>query len=86
MVSTKIVLTKKDLTPPIYLAGTFTSWQPSIEMDMDESRDSSFYKIVDIEPGEHQYKFRLGHDGDWWIHDENVEHGKQAVEYRLEHD
>lgn len=81
MVSTKIVLSKKDLTPPVYLAGTFTSWQPSIEMDVEESRDNdnirySFYKTVDIRPGEHQYKFRLG-PGDWWIYDEDIEHGEQ---------
>lgn len=40
------------------------------------SRDHhEFSKVVDLSPGEHQFKFRLGH-GDWWIVDEGAKTGK----------
>lgn len=82
MVSIKIKLSRPDLSPPIFLAGSFTEWQPSLEMDVEEVADDSghrsiFYKIVDLDPGIHGYKFRLGH-GDWWIADECAERGRSA--------
>lgn len=79
MVLKTIRLTRQDLSPPVFLAGTFTEWQPSLEMDHEtviESNENrqAFYKTIDLKPGEHQYKFRLGH-GDWWIIDDAAETG-----------
>lgn len=76
MVSTRILLSTPGLTPPVFIAGSFTSWQP-IELEFEESRDNievqhRFYKVLDIAPGVHQYKFRLG-PGDWWICDDSTE-------------
>jgi len=67
------------LSPPVFLAGTFTQWQPSLEMDHETVVESNghaqvFYKAVELKAGEHQYKFRLGH-GDWWIVDGSSETG-----------
>lgn len=86
MVLTTIKLSRPGLSPPVYLAGTWTQWEPSIEMDHDAvfgSRDQhEFSKVVDIEPGEHQFKFRLGH-GDWWIVDESTPTGLISSNERL---
>jgi len=81
MVSTTIRLNRDDLSPPIFLAGTFTEWQPSLEMEHEIVDDQSggrshFYKLVELSAGTHQYKFRLGH-GDWWIVDDSTPTGMQ---------
>lgn len=81
MVLTAIRLSKPGLSPPVFLAGSFTKWQANIEMDHELVGDGPtgyfiFSKVVDLEPGEHQYKFRLG-DGNWWIADEAVTTGLQ---------
>lgn len=65
--------------PPIYLAGSFTQWQPNL-MDVTEQTHeqgtwNEFTKTVELQPGVHQYKFRLG-DGDWWITDDTHEQGE----------
>ncbi|OJD36081.1 pt repeat family protein [Diplodia corticola] len=63
--------------PPVFVASSLTSppWAP-IEMDIKDERttagDLVFEKTFDaIEPGEYQYKFRLG-PGDWWVCDESA--------------
>lgn len=76
MVLIEIHLSHKELSPPIYLAGTFSEWQPTIEMEHSVLHDGvqmhyDFRKVLDLSPGEHQYKFRLG-NGDWWITDEKT--------------
>lgn len=81
MVSTTIRLNRDDLSPPIFLAGTFTEWQPSLEMEQEIVDDQSggrshFYKLVELSAGTHQYKFRLGH-GDWWVVDDSTPTGMQ---------
>ena len=79
MVSTKIQLSRYGLLPPIFIAGSFNGWQPTIELEMErvayegETRDV-FYTVVDLLPGVYEYKFRLGH-GDWWITDDVTEKG-----------
>lgn len=76
MVATTIHLSREGLTPPIFLAGSFTNWEASIEMEYDILQDSYqashvFHKTIDLEPGIYQYKFQLGH-GDWWIADDKA--------------
>lgn len=78
-VPVKFVLSRRDLVPPIYLAGSFTQWQASLLMDVssrteDQTTWNEFQKTVELEPGVYQYKFRLG-DGDWWITDDAHERG-----------
>lgn len=56
--------------PPIFVAGSFTAWQP-VELDYEEvGGNHRFFKNLDVPAGVHQYKFRLGH-GDWWICDDS---------------
>ena len=79
MVLTTIRLIRHDLSPPVFVAGTFTQWQADVEMEYDIVSEGlktpkSFYKMIDLSPGAHQYKFRLGH-GDWWIIDDSTATG-----------
>jgi len=79
MVLTTIRLTKRDLSPPVFVAGTFTQWQADVEMEYEaisegSENPQSFYKKIDLSPGTHQYKFRLG-TGDWWIIDDSTATG-----------
>lgn len=79
MVLTTIRLSRHDLSPPVFLAGTFTQWRASLEMEHEVLNDQSgpqnvFHKTIDLSPGKHQYKFRLGH-GDWWIIDGSAAKG-----------
>lgn len=64
---------KPGTQPPIYLAGSFSAWQPEeMQYTTDANNEHEFYKEVEVEPGkEYQYKFRLGHVGDWWILNED---------------
>ena len=82
-IPSKITLTKEDLEPPVYLAGSFTGWQPTIVMDSIVRSDQSrmwkeFSSTVNLDPGEHQYKFKLG-DGDWWVVDDASPQGMTVV-------
>ncbi|KAI4276181.1 MAG: hypothetical protein LQ337_002679 [Flavoplaca oasis] len=72
--------------PPIYVAGSFTQpeWQlhelncSIVEHDgTTSSNDTSFvfHRTFDLPQGTYQYKFRLGHGGDWWVCD----HGTDIV-------
>lgn len=80
MVKRRIQYAKERTLPPVFLAGSFTEWKPSIEMQYEAigqhpSTTYQFSAEVDLEPGVHQYKFRLG-PGDWWVVDETVPTGK----------
>ena len=77
-----IKLRGSNLTPPIYVVGSFTKepWSP-VEMDVEgcdgengKMTAIAFYKTFNLEPGEYQYKFQLG-NGDWWVCDEHEEIG-----------
>lgn len=84
MVITTIRFRKQGVIPPVYLAGTFTEWQAK---ELDHKRiDSSeaeclFSTTIDVPPGKHQYKLRLG-PGDWWVTDDSVETSKQCRDGR----
>ncbi|KIX05836.1 uncharacterized protein Z518_03809 [Rhinocladiella mackenziei CBS 650.93] len=73
MASTVITFSKDGVQPPVFVAGTFTNWVP-VEMSCETNEDGTYAKVfsytVDIDPGEYQYKFRLG-PGDWWVFDES---------------
>ncbi|EXJ70425.1 uncharacterized protein A1O5_06493 [Cladophialophora psammophila CBS 110553] len=74
MVSTTIAFEKDNVQPPVYIAGSFTDWAP-IEMRFestaaDGSTKNVFSYKTELEPGDYQYKFRLG-PGDWWVLDES---------------
>ena len=64
---------KPGTIPPIYLAGSFSSWEPQeMQYTTDANNEHEFFKEVEVEQGkEYQYKFRLGHVGDWWILNED---------------
>ncbi|THY57204.1 hypothetical protein D6C99_02599 [Aureobasidium pullulans] len=61
------------LQPPVFIAGSMCEpeWEP-IEMTHKEKEDGEldFEHEFRAEPGEYQYKFRLG-PGDWWVLDES---------------
>ncbi|KAH0373105.1 hypothetical protein KCU65_g749, partial [Aureobasidium melanogenum] len=60
------------LQPPVFIAGSMCEpqWEP-IEMKYNDKEDGEleFKHEFEAEPGEYQYKFRLG-PGDWWVLDE----------------
>ncbi|KAG9878159.1 hypothetical protein KCU94_g21723, partial [Aureobasidium melanogenum] len=60
------------LQPPVFIAGSMCEpqWEP-IEMKYKDKEDGEleFKHEFEAEPGEYQYKFRLG-PGDWWVLDE----------------
>jgi hypothetical protein len=66
-----VTYTHPGAQPPVYLAGSFTDWQP-LEMDTEEvNGEYHFHKQVSVEEGhQFQYKFRLG-PGDWWVLNES---------------
>ena len=78
MVSTKITFEKDGVQPPVFVAGRFTEWNP-VEMAYDTAESGGvirnvFTHQVELDPGDYQYKFRLGH-GDWWLLDESAPTG-----------
>ncbi|KAG9953575.1 hypothetical protein KCU85_g1103, partial [Aureobasidium melanogenum] len=60
------------LQPPVFIAGSMCEpqWEP-IEMKYKDKEDGEleFKHEFEAQPGEYQYKFRLG-PGDWWVLDE----------------
>ncbi len=46
----------------VLLAGTFNGWQPSLGK-MSKQKDGTFRKRLQLDPGEHRYKFFV--DGQW---------------------
>ncbi|KAI4246003.1 MAG: hypothetical protein L6R40_002219 [Gallowayella cf. fulva] len=79
----KITFTSAGGRSPVYVAGSFTvpEWTPHElvaeprESAAADHTDYVFHRTFDIAEGEFQYKFRLGHDGDWWVCDNNAEIG-----------
>ena len=72
--------------PPVYVAGSFTvpEWQAHelghlvLEHDTtigDDRISYVFRRTFDVPQGTYQYKYRLGHEGDWWVCDDSVETG-----------
>lgn len=82
MVSEKVYATitffHEGTIPPVYLAGSFSQppWKPEeMEYTIDNGQHR-FAKEVELEPEvSYQYKFRLGHEGDWWVLDEVTQKG-----------
>lgn len=81
-----IRFTSPGAQPPVYIAGSFTlpRWQPhELEcsiVDQDSTAPESgtsyvFHRTFDLPQGTYQYKFRLGHEGDWWVCDHRVDIG-----------
>lgn len=70
-VSVTITFFHEGTVPPVYLAGSFSAWAPQ-EMEYTVENDQHhFTKEVELEPEvSYQYKFRLGHEGNWWVLDE----------------
>jgi len=67
-----ITFTKADVQPPVYIAGGFTDWSPvEMQCESTQSGQNKFTHTTELQPGEHQYKFRLG-PGDWWVLDESA--------------
>lgn len=84
MTSQQLIIeySKPGISSPVFVAGTFTSWEP-IQMETKQASDSAaskdeelhfIYIFKNVTEGEHQYKFRLG-PGDWWATDERVKTG-----------
>ncbi|RDW59531.1 hypothetical protein BP6252_12618 [Coleophoma cylindrospora] len=73
MASFKVKFAHPGTQPPVYVAGSFSQWQPQeMQYTTNENNEHEFYKEVKAEPGkEYQYKFRLG-PGDWWVLDETA--------------
>ncbi|KAI9712033.1 MAG: hypothetical protein M1820_001742 [Bogoriella megaspora] len=73
-----------DTQPPVYVATSLTSppWEPAVMEPISNGTHLEYYKdFADVEPGEYQYKFRLG-PGDMWVLDETAptvydEHGNE---------
>lgn len=78
MASVTITYMKEGTKPPLYLAGSFSSWEAQ-EMEHeipDGQEEIRFHKTIQGEEGaEFQYKFRIG-QGDWWVLDETAPVGK----------
>lgn len=68
----KITFSKPGTQPPVYVTTSLSEpqWQP-VEMHntQKEEGEYEFWHEFEAEPGEYQYKFRLG-PGDWWVLDE----------------
>ncbi|KAI5207119.1 hypothetical protein E4T39_02125 [Aureobasidium subglaciale] len=69
----KILYSHPGLQPPVFIAGSMCEpqWEP-IEMTYEEKADGEleFKHEFKAQPGQYQYKFRLG-PGDWWVLDES---------------
>jgi len=79
MVTTKITFEDHTIQPPVFVAGTFTKWEPVLLASSTDGAQngSKFYheKTFDLSPGQHQFKFLLG-DGQWWVCDETKPTGR----------
>jgi 1,4-alpha-glucan branching enzyme len=78
-VSVTVRYSKPGISPPVFLAGTFSDWQLE-EMQYSSVADNEyeFHKEVQIEEGrEYQYKFRIG-EGDWWVLNEDSPSGTSS--------
>jgi hypothetical protein len=64
--------------PPIYLAGSFSDWQPEELEYTKEGDEYIFKKDVVVKGGEYQYKFRIG-PGDWWVLNEDAPTGDFTI-------
>ena len=87
----KITYSSPGAVPPVYVAGSFTQpeWQPlELEYALDENKAEeavdataySFYRTFHLPEGSFQYKFRLGHEGDWWVCDGKAPIGRDSFQ------
>ncbi|KAK6436179.1 hypothetical protein LTR95_007631 [Oleoguttula sp. CCFEE 5521] len=77
MMAQKVAITfsSPGLQPPVFITTSLSEPQWEV-LEMGVSEDSNgnfeFTKVFHAQPGEYQYKFRLG-PGDWWVCDEEKE-------------
>jgi hypothetical protein len=71
-ISVMVKYSKPGTQPPVFLAGSFSEWQPQeMSFTTDDNNEHEFYKEVQVDEGnKYQYKFRVG-PGDWWVLNEN---------------
>lgn len=78
MVTTTIRFHRPDVHPPVYVAGSFSKWSPvEMKLDINDSTgptNNHFSYQTDLEPGQYEFKFKLG-PGDWWVLDESLPSG-----------
>lgn len=82
----KISIRRPAASPAVFVAGSFTdpAWEAvelAAEADAaDDSKEGEFVfaRSFKIEDGEHQYKFQLGKDGEWFV-DEGVKSGELGI-------
>ncbi|KAL8707552.1 MAG: hypothetical protein Q9220_007444 [cf. Caloplaca sp. 1 TL-2023] len=83
---TKITFRSPGASPPIYVAGDFTSpaWHPyELEFSVPKhDGEHLFFRSFDLAQGTYQYKFRFGHQGDWWVCDDTIETVTDALGHR----
>lgn len=74
-----VTYSKPGTTPPIFVAGSFSSppWEPHQLEQAGDDGSAHFSKTFSADPGTYQYKFRLG-TGDWWVVDETQDTGQQS--------
>jgi hypothetical protein len=82
-VSVTVKFSKPGIQPPIYLAGSFSEWQPQeMQHTVVGENEYHYHKDLELEEGsEYQYKFRIG-EGDWWTLDEGSQIGMSSRERR----
>lgn len=70
---TTVHYTSSGLKPPVFIITSLSEPQWDV-VEMEHSKNArgehEFTKTFNAEPGQYQYKFRLG-PGDWWVFDED---------------
>jgi len=66
----EFVLVRESQEPP-YLMGSWDGWRfPGIPMTREDSRSQTWNAAVQLAPGEHQFRYRIG---DAWFNDPNAD-------------
>lgn len=71
-----VTFSKPQVHPPVYISSSMSSWRiHEMAYEVDQSSDGGhflFYKdFVDVQPGEHMYRFRPGNTTEQWIVNED---------------
>ena len=82
-----VTFSKPQVHPPVYISSSMSSWRiHEMAYDVDQSSDGThflFYKdFVDVQPGEHMYRFRPGNTSEQWIVNEDHQTGASASRLR----
>ena len=66
----EFVFVRESDEPP-HLMGSWDAWQfPGIPMTRDDSRSQTWKAAVQLSPGEHQFRYRIGND---WFNDSSAD-------------